>query len=51
MQTSTGKVNLLKGRGRQVMHLDDFDDADIAAIKNVKPSMAATAFNGEMENQ
>jgi hypothetical protein len=31
------------------MGLADFTDADIAAIKKVKPSKAASAFDHEME--
>ena len=46
---STEEYNRLKRRDREVMTLADFSDADIAAIKNVKPSTAATAFDHEME--
>ena len=46
---STEEYNRLKRRDREVMSLADFTDADIAAIKNVKPSAAATAFDHEME--
>ncbi|MEQ1521331.1 MAG: type II toxin-antitoxin system Phd/YefM family antitoxin [Aestuariivirga sp.] len=46
---STEEYNRLKRRDREVMSLADFTDADIAAIKTVKPSAAATAFDHEME--
>ena len=46
---SAEEYNRLKRRDRQVMNLADFTDADIAAIKNVKPSAAATAFDREVE--
>ncbi|MDO8353666.1 MAG: type II toxin-antitoxin system prevent-host-death family antitoxin [Aestuariivirga sp.] len=46
---STEEYNRLKRRDREVMTLADFTDADIAAIKKVKPSTAASAFDREME--
>jgi hypothetical protein len=46
---STEEYNRLKRRDREVMGLADFNDADIAAIKDVKPSADATAFDHEME--
>ena len=45
---SAEEYNRLKRRDRQVMNLADFTEADIAAIKNVKPSAAATAFDHEV---
>jgi hypothetical protein len=46
---SSEEYNRLKRRDREVMTLADFTDADIAAIKKVKPSAAATTFDHEME--
>ncbi len=46
---STEEYNRLMRRDRQVMGLADFTEADIAAIRNVKPSAAATAFDHEVE--
>ncbi len=46
---STEEYNRLKRRDREVMSLADFTDDDIAAIKNIKPSEAAAAFDREME--
>lgn len=46
---STEEYNRLKRRDREVMTLADFTDADIAAIKKVKPSTAAADFDHEME--
>jgi prevent-host-death family protein len=40
----------LKKRDRQVLGLGDFTDTDIEAIKAVKPSKVAAAFNHEMES-
>jgi PHD/YefM family antitoxin component YafN of YafNO toxin-antitoxin module len=46
---STEEYNRLKRRDREVMSLADFSEADISAIKNVKPSETATSFDHEME--
>jgi PHD/YefM family antitoxin component YafN of YafNO toxin-antitoxin module len=46
---STEEYNRLKRRDREVMTLADFTDADIAALKKVKPSTAASAFDHETE--
>ena len=46
---STEENKSLKRLDREVMTLADFTDADIAAIENVKPSAAASAFDHEME--
>ncbi|MBZ0262961.1 MAG: type II toxin-antitoxin system Phd/YefM family antitoxin [Hyphomicrobiales bacterium] len=46
---STEEYNRLKRRDREVMGLADFSETDIAAIKKVKPSAAASAFDHEME--
>ena len=35
-------------RDRQVMGLDDFTDADLAAVKKAKAPAAAAAFNDEI---
>lgn len=37
-----------KQRDREVMALADFTDADIAAIKKVKPSATSSAFDHEI---
>ena len=44
---STEECKRPKQRGREVMGLADFTDIDIAAIKKVKPSVAASAFDHE----
>jgi hypothetical protein len=49
MLLSTNEYNPLNRRDREAMSLTDFADADIIAIKNFKPSAAATAFNNEMK--
>jgi hypothetical protein len=46
---STEENNRLKRLNREVKALADFTDADIAAIENVKPSRAASAFDHEVE--
>jgi PHD/YefM family antitoxin component YafN of YafNO toxin-antitoxin module len=46
---STEEYSRLKRRDREVLSLTDFTDGDIAAIKKAKPTVAATAFNHEME--
>ena len=46
---STEEYNRLKRRDRQVLGLNDFSDADIAAIQAVQPSATAIALNHELE--
>jgi hypothetical protein len=46
---STEENKLPKRRDREVMTLEDFTDADIAAIENIKPTAAASTFDHEME--
>jgi prevent-host-death family protein len=46
---SADEYNRLKRRDREVLSLSDFADADIAAIKAVKPSAAAKTFDHETE--
>lgn len=38
----------MKRRDRQVMGIEDFTEADIQALKNVRPSAQAEAFNHEL---
>ncbi len=45
---SVEEYRRLKRRDRQVMSLDDFTDADIAAVKKAKAPSAAAAFNDEI---
>ena len=49
VQSSIEENDRRKRREREVLNLTDFTDADIAAIKKVKPSAAATTFDQEME--
>jgi len=45
---SAEEYRRLKRRDRQVMGLEDFTDADVAALRNVQPSVAAGAFDNEV---
>ena len=45
---SAEEYRRLKRRDRQVLGLEDFTDADVAAFKEVRPSSAATAFDNEV---
>ena len=45
---STEEYRRLKRRDRRVMVLDDFTDADVAALEKVRAQAEAAAFNDEM---
>lgn len=44
---STEEYNRLKRRDRSVLGLEDFTEADIAALEAVRPPVEATAFDDE----
>jgi prevent-host-death family protein len=44
---SIDEYHRLKQRDRQVLGLDDFTDADIAALEQVRPPDVSTAFDDE----
>lgn len=45
---SVEEYRRLKRRDRQVMGLEDFSEADVEALRKVKPSVAASAFDHEV---
>ncbi|WP_227254478.1 type II toxin-antitoxin system prevent-host-death family antitoxin [Frigoriglobus tundricola] len=45
---SAEEYRRLKRRDRQVMGLEDFTAADLEALRNVRPSTAAAAFDHEV---
>ena len=45
---SVEEYRRLKRRDRQVMGLEDFTEADVEALRKVKPSAAASAFDHEV---
>ena len=40
----------LKRRDREVLTLDDFTDADLAALETSRPEAAATTFDRELDD-
>jgi PHD/YefM family antitoxin component YafN of YafNO toxin-antitoxin module len=46
---SAEEYSRLKRRDREVLAIEDFSDADIAAIRASEPSAEAEAFNHEVE--
>ena len=47
---STEKYNRLKHRDREVLGLDDFTDADIAALEASRPPADSAAFDDELKS-
>jgi prevent-host-death family protein len=47
---STEEYNRLKRRDREVLGLEDFTDADIAALENSRPPSDSTAFDHELKS-
>ena len=46
---STGEYERLKRRDREVLGLDDFTEADLAALEASRPPPEAAAFDDEVE--
>jgi hypothetical protein len=46
---SVEEYHRLKRRDRRVMGLEDFTDADIAALEKTRPPEAAKAFDSELK--
>ncbi len=46
---STEEYRRLKRRDREVLGIEDFTDADIAALESSRPPEEAKAFNHELE--
>jgi PHD/YefM family antitoxin component YafN of YafNO toxin-antitoxin module len=46
---SNEEYQRLKRRDREVLGLDDFSEADLAAIRATKPSRAAAKFDRELK--
>ena len=46
---SSDEYARLKRRDRQVMALDDFTDADIAALESARPAPGSAAFDHELK--
>ena len=46
---SAAEYQRLKRRDREVLSLDDFTEADLAAIRAAEPSLAAAEFDAEMK--
>lgn len=49
MLISTEEYRRLKRRDREVLGLDDFTDADIAALEDSRPPAESTVFNPELK--
>ena len=49
MLISTEEYRRLKRRDREVLGLEDFTDADIAALEDSRPPAESTAFNPELK--
>ena len=47
---SSEEYQRLRRRDRQVLGLDDFTDADIAALEAARPPADARAFDSELES-
>ena len=45
---SAARLKRLTGRDQQVMTLDDFSQADLAAIRQAEPPAEAAAFDDEV---
>jgi prevent-host-death family protein len=46
---SADEYHRLKKRDREVLGIEDFSDADIAAVRRAAPSKDAEAFNQELK--
>ena len=46
---STDEYNRLRRLARKVMSLDEFTDADLAALETARAPEAAKAFDGELD--
>ncbi|HLY57036.1 MAG TPA: hypothetical protein VKS60_15840 [Stellaceae bacterium] len=50
MLISTEGCERLKRRDREVLGLDDFTEADLAALEASRPPAESAAFDGEIES-
>jgi hypothetical protein len=50
MTTSVEEYRRLKRRDRQVLALEDFTDADIAALERTRASESSKAFDDELKS-
>lgn len=41
----------MRRRKRQILGLEDFTEADVEALRNVKPAASAAAFDHELNNK